>query len=109
MTTARVGLPLSSAEWRVLQGTRAPQEAGMAQSRSPLSAAASRPLRRDSAYLSDYARATVTRVPASTVARTRTSASAFANTLQGLASRVSPARLIGVRPYPMAIAAPSGQ
>src|SRR4051812_30873554 len=34
-----------------LQGTRAPQEAGMAQSPSPLSAAASRPLRRDSAYL----------------------------------------------------------
>jgi hypothetical protein len=52
---------------------------------------------------------TVTRAPAFTTASVFTSPSAFANTLHGLASRVSPPLEIGVRPKPMAIAGPSGQ
>jgi hypothetical protein len=52
---------------------------------------------------------TFTFVPARTADNVFTSPTALANTLQGLASRVSSPRLIGVRPKPMAIAGPSGQ
>ena len=52
---------------------------------------------------------TVTLVPARTMPSTFTSDSALAKMLQGLASRHSSPRLMGVRPNPTAIAAPFGQ
>ena len=52
---------------------------------------------------------TVTCVPAVTAFSAFTSPIALAQILQGLASRVSSPRLIGVRPKPIAIAVPSGQ
>jgi len=52
---------------------------------------------------------TLTFVPALTAFSAFTSPIALAQILQGLASRVSSPRLIGVRPKPIAIAVPSGQ
>ncbi len=52
---------------------------------------------------------TLTNVPAFTFASAFTSPSALANTLHGLASRVSSPWLIGVRPKPSAMQWPSGQ
>jgi hypothetical protein len=52
---------------------------------------------------------TSTLLPARTVRSFFTSPRACANTLQGLASRVSSPRLIGVRPKPIAMQHPSGQ
>ena len=51
----------------------------------------------------------LTRLPALTRPRRRTSSAVVAQTLHGLASRVSSPRLSGVLPKPMAIASPSGQ
>ena len=56
-----------------------------------------------------YAAETATRAPAATAPRRFTSPIAFAQTLHGLARRISPGADIGVRPKPMAMAQPSGQ
>jgi hypothetical protein len=65
--------------------------------------------RRSMLYRPHSAAVTFTFVPARTAANVFTSPAALANTLHGLASRVSSPRLIGVRPKPIAIAGPSGQ
>jgi hypothetical protein len=51
----------------------------------------------------------LTRAPGLTLASVFTSDKALAKMLQGLASRVSPSWLIGVRPKPMAMQRPSGR
>jgi len=66
-------------------------------------------LARASTFGSQPATVTLILAPAFTVASVFTSPSALAQMLHGLASRVSSAFEIGVRPKPMAMAWPSGQ
>ena len=60
-------------------------------------------------YLTAHSSVTLIFVPPLTLLSVFTSPSALAQTLHGLASRVSSPFEIGVRPKPMAIASPSGQ
>jgi phosphoserine phosphatase len=96
------------AETRRARLLRRSRDAGPAAARSTLPRGQHRrPGRRDERP--HHTAVTLTFVPAFTAFSVFASPSAFAQTLQGLASRVSLPSEIGVRPKPMAIAWPSGQ